>query len=71
MNHWNLDASLGKKTRINERLTAVLTGDFMNVLNRVEFVDPVLNFQSAPTFGVLTTQYGTPRAIQVSLRLDF
>jgi hypothetical protein len=71
LNHWNLDASVGKKTRINEHITAVLTGDFINVLNRVEFVDPTLSLQSASSFGVLTTQYGTPRALQVSLRLEF
>lgn len=71
LSHWNLDASLGKKTRINERVMAVLTGDFINVLNRVEFVDPVLSRQSPATFGVLTTQYGTPRAVQASLRLEF
>ena len=71
LNHWNLDTSVGKKTKINERVSAVLTADFINVLNRVEFVDPALSLQSASSFGVLTTQYGTPRALQVSLRLEF
>jgi hypothetical protein len=71
LKRWNLDVSLGKKTRISERLSAVLTGDFINVLNRVEFVDPALSLQSGPAFGVITTQYGTPRAVQVSLRLEF
>jgi hypothetical protein len=71
LNHWNMDASLGKKTRINERITTVVTGDFINVLNRVEFVDPALSLQSATNFGVITTQYGTPRAVQVSLRVEF
>jgi len=63
--------SFGKKTKIGERLTAVLTGDFINVLNRVEFVDPALSLQSAASFGVIAMQYGTPRAIQLSLRLEF
>jgi hypothetical protein len=71
LGHWNLDASLGKKTRINERVSAVLTGDFINVLNHVEFVDPTLSLQSASSFDVLTTQYGTARAVQVSLRIEF
>jgi hypothetical protein len=71
LGHWNLDASLGKKARINERVSAVLTGDFINLLNHVEFVDPTLSLQSASSFGVLTTQYGTARAVQVSLRIEF
>ncbi len=71
LNHWNLDLSLGKKTSITERISAVLTADFINVLNRVEFVDPALSLQSAASFGVLTTQYGTPRAVQISLRVEF
>ena len=66
-----MDASLGKKTQISDRVSAVLTGDFINVLNHVEFVDPTLSLQSGTTFGVLTTQFGTPRAIQVSLRVEF
>ncbi len=68
---WNLDVSVGKKTQVSERLAAVLTADFINALNRVEFVDPSLSLQSPATFGVITTQYGTPRAIQLSLRLEF
>lgn len=71
LSHWNLDASLGKKIRINDRVSAVLTGDFINVLNHVEFVDPTLSLQSVTSFGVLTSQYGTPRAVQVSLRMEF
>jgi hypothetical protein len=71
LSHWNLDVSVGKKTRVSEELAAVLTADFINVVNHVEFVDPVLSLQTLATFGVLTTQYGTPRAIQLSLRLEF
>jgi len=37
----------------------------------VEFVDPALNLQQAANFGVLTQQFGTPRAVQLSLRLEF
>ena len=71
LGHWNLDLSLGKKTHVTEKLSAVLTADFINVLNHVEFLDPALSLQSAANFGVITTQYGTPRAIQIGLRLEF
>ncbi len=71
LSRWNVDLSLGKKTRLTESLGAVFTADFINATNRAEFADPALNYQSRGTFGVLTTQYGTPRQIQLGLRLEF
>jgi hypothetical protein len=71
LSHWNFDLSMGKKTKFNEKLSAVFTADMINIFNHVEFVDPVLSLQTPASFGVLTTQYGTPRAIQLSLRLEF
>jgi hypothetical protein len=71
LSHWNFDLSAGKKTRITEGVSAVFTADMINVLNHVEFVDPALSLQTPATFGVLTTQYGTPRAVQLSLRVEF
>ena len=71
LSHWNIDLSIGKKTRITERMLGVFTFDMINALNHVEFVDPALSLQSRANFGVLNTQYGTPRAIQLGLRIEF
>src|SRR6266478_3009147 len=71
LSHWNVDLSIGKKTRITERTLAVFTFDMINALNHVEFVDPTLSLQSRASFGVINTQYGTPRAIQLGLRFEF
>ncbi|MBV9743135.1 MAG: hypothetical protein JO099_05180, partial [Acidobacteriia bacterium] len=71
LSHWNVDLSLGKKTRITERVSGVFTADFINALNHVEFVDPTLSLQTPSNFGVLTTQFGTPRAIQLGFRIEF
>ena len=68
---WNIDLSIGKKTRITERVSGVFTADFINATNRVELVDPALNLQQAANFGVLATQFATPRAVQLSLRIEF
>ena len=54
-----------------EGALAVITFDMINALNHVEFVDPMLSLQSRASFGVINTQYGTPRAIQLGLRLEF
>jgi len=45
---WNLDASLGKKTNITERVNMTFAADFFNVLNKVDFSNPGLNL-AAPT----------------------
>ena len=71
LSHWNVDLSIGKKIPIVERASAVLTADLINALNRVEFVDPALSLQTPSNFGVLNTQFGTPRAIQIGLRIEF
>ncbi len=69
--HWNLDLSAGKKTRVTERFSAIFTADFINVFNHVEFADPALSLQTPASFGVLATQFGSPRAVQLSLRVEF
>ncbi len=71
LSHWNLDVSIGKKTLVTERISVVFTADLINALNHVEYVDPTLSLQTPANFGVLTTQFGTPRAIQLGLRLEF
>jgi hypothetical protein len=71
LSHWNLDLSISKKTSVTERVSTVFTCDLVNALNHVEFVDPALSLQAPTNFGVITTQFGTPRAIQLGLRLEF
>ncbi len=79
LNRWNTDLSIGKRTRITERVSNVFTFDMINAFNRVEFADPSLNpgantqlnLQNRANFGVLSTQWGTPRAIQLGLRFEF
>jgi len=71
LSHWNLDLSISKRTKLTEKISTVLTCDLINTFNHVEFVDPALSLQTPANFGVITTQFGTPRAIQLGLRLEF
>jgi hypothetical protein len=67
---WNIDMSLGKKTRIAERFNTTFVVDFINMLNKKDFLDPGLSLTSQQTFGVITGATG-PRAIQLGLRVEF
>ncbi|MBS1807112.1 MAG: carboxypeptidase regulatory-like domain-containing protein [Acidobacteria bacterium] len=68
---WNLDLSIGKKTQITERLKTVFSFDMINALNRVEFNDPGMDLRNRGAFGVITSQFASPRQIQLGLRLEF
>lgn len=71
LGRWNLDLSLGKRTRLTEQAALLFTADLFNATNRVEFADPVLNLQNRSAFGVLSSQYGGPRQVQLGLRVEF
>ncbi len=68
---WNFDLSIGKKTQITERVKTVFSFDMINALNRVEFNDPGMDLRNRGGFGVITSQFASPRQIQAGLRLEF
>jgi hypothetical protein len=74
---WNLDTSVGKQTRIHEKVNVQFSAEFFNLFNKVNFLDPGLSLTSPQTFGVITTQlvplnrsFGS-RAVQLGLRVEF
>ena len=62
---------------MGERVGVVITADFFNMFNNVNFADPALSLTNRAGFGVITSQYVPPdrvagsRAIQLSLRVEF
>lgn len=77
---WQFDLSVGKSTKIYERLKFGLTFDFLNVFNHVNFVDPSLDLRFPATFGVINSQLVQtnlgqsglrPRVIQIGGRIEF
>jgi hypothetical protein len=73
----NLDFALVKNTKIKERLTWQVRGDFFDLLNQVNFTQPVSTFGSS-TFGLITggTRFpagdgGTSRQVQLAMKLLF
>jgi hypothetical protein len=74
---WNLDFTIAKRTQINEHIGFTFYAQFLNALNHMEFSDPGqygsggLNLQSPTSFGVLNSQFNTPRQVSLGLRLFF
>lgn len=74
---WNLDFTIAKDTRINERMGFQFYAQFLNALNHMEFSDPGqygsggLNLQNPQGFGVMSSQFNTPRTVELGLRFSF
>ncbi len=74
---WNVDFTIAKTTRINERLGFTFYAQFLNAFNHMEFSDPGqygsagLDLQNPAAFGVLNSQFNTPRQIELGLRFFF
>jgi hypothetical protein len=67
---WNLDATLSKDIRFNERMGATLLFQFSNLLNHFQAANPSMNIDSPATWGVVTNQATTVGGIQ-SRQMEF
>jgi hypothetical protein len=67
---FNLDTSLFKDLALTERFRLQVRGEFFNVLNHPQFDLPNATI-GQPGVGTITNAIGTPRDIQVGLRLAF
>lgn len=66
---WGIDASLGKRIRLRERLSLQLRADFFNLLNHTSYHDFTTSINSAH-FGQFTDFYPA-RQMQLSARLTW
>jgi len=71
MPYWNMDLSLKKKFLITERVNTEFQVVFTNVLNHMQFFDPLLDLQTPSAFGVLNAQGNNPRQMELGLRVSF
>jgi hypothetical protein len=76
----NVDMSVSKETRINERFSTKFAADFFNLFNHPNFANPSasnLNITNPNTFGTINASYTPPnrvnsaRWIQLSIRVQF
>jgi Carboxypeptidase regulatory-like domain len=75
---WNVDFALAKTTRITERLSTRFDVQFVNAFNHPMFsgsqyfsFEPGADVASPQNFGVMSSQFNTPRYVQMGLRFDF
>lgn len=70
---WNMDSALTKTTQITERVSFGLSLQAVNVFNHMEFADPGVDLSgaSSSTYGQTSTQYNTPRFLNIGIRVDF
>jgi hypothetical protein len=68
---WSLDLSIGKRTRLTHSVNAIFTAEASNILNKLQYANGSLNLTSPTNFGVITSQAGTPRMIQLGFRVEF
>ncbi len=68
---WNFDLSVGKRTRLANRVHGVFTAEIVNVFNSLQYGNPSLNMASPASFGVITSQANSPRQVQLGFRVEF
>jgi hypothetical protein len=66
----DVDFSIFKNTKINERVNSQFRVEFFNLFNRTNFQVPV-NDISSPLFGEVISTAGPPRNIQLALKFFF
>jgi hypothetical protein len=67
-NNW--DFAVFKKTGITEQVQLEFRAEFFNLFNRVQFGYPGMTLGNA-NFGVVGSQWNSPRQVQMALRLTF
>ncbi len=76
----NFDLSIGKNTRITERITTRFSADFFNLFNHPNFANPSsnnLSLANPNTFGLINATFTPPnrtnsaRWIQMAIRVEF
>ena len=72
LSYWNLNFGIKKNLRIAERFNVEASLNVNNILNHNQLLDPSLSLTNAPaTFGQLSIEGTTPRAMEMGIRVNF
>ena len=67
----NVDFSLFKDINLTETINLQYRAEFFNVMNTPQFGLPNSTIGTNPSAGIITSIVGTPRQVQMGLRLSF
>ncbi len=71
---FNFDLTLGKNTRVggvHENATLQFRAEFFNLFNHPQFSNPAVAFNSASSFGQITSTSVNPRLVQLAVKYVF
>lgn len=75
---WELDTALEKRTTLIEKVSLSFRAEAFNLFNHPVFANPAANISAPASFGRITSVLntgavgvGSPRKLQLMLRLDF
>ncbi len=68
---WNYDAALSKSVVLTERVKMNFGMQVVNVFNHMEFNDPSLDISVPNNFGKTSTQYTSPRFLNLNVKVEF
>jgi len=66
----NWDMALTRRFEVKERWKMDIRADFFNIMNHANWGNPGTSIASSGTFGQITS-FGTPREIQMAVKLFF
>ena len=72
LSYWNLNFGIKKNVLITERFNVEASLNVNNILNHNQLLDPNLSLTNTPaTFGQLSIEGTTPRAMEMGIRVSF
>ncbi len=72
LSYWNLNFGIKKNIRITERFNVEASLNVNNILNHNQLLDPNLSQTNTPaSFGQLSIEGTTPRAMELGIRVNF
>jgi hypothetical protein len=72
LSYWNLNFGIKKNVRITERFNVEASLNVNNILNHNQLLDPNLSQTNTPaSFGELSIEGTTPRAMELGIRVNF
>ena len=68
---FNFDFSIGRRFRIDDSKNIEFRAEFFNLLNNVNFANPISNLNAGTDFGRIISTSNNPRLVQLGVKFNF